>query len=177
MKSVATLLALAILKISLWITLAICLVIIATHNSDVVRRETYEAAEDARGAWAQELQYRYIWKQADAINPMSGVPYVLLFTVASLAAIHSLDLVRYRLDAILAAIETSPVATAEALRKAAKVNSQAKPVAAPPLPEPALTQEGHADGLVVSPETWAKPEENPTAAPAVAGTRAMRAKQ
>lgn len=101
MKFEASWYALTVLKIALWTQLIWCLLAISTHHSDTVKRETYEAAQDVSGASAENLRERHMRQLADAINPMQGTRYMLLFTAAALAVLHSLDLIRHRLDAIL----------------------------------------------------------------------------
>jgi len=111
--------ALIILKIALWITLVWCLLIIATNHSDRIRVANYEAAEDMIGPSRETLEYRQRTRLAEAINPMSGIPYVTLVAAGFLAILHSLDLIRYRLEAtapiVIAAKDASSASPAPAV--------------------------------------------------------------
>jgi hypothetical protein len=124
MKREASWYVLTVLKTLLWITLVWCLLVIATDNSNRIRIAQMEATEDVLGPSRAETEYRHVRRLADAINPLAGVPFAALFAGGFLAVLHSLDLVRYRLDAILTATRSSPDATAAALRRAAKSKAE-----------------------------------------------------
>jgi hypothetical protein len=90
---------LLILRIGLWVTLVWCTAMILEDHSNRIRIAGYEAADKMLGPSPETLEYWHNQRLADAINPMSGLPFAVLFSAGFLAILHSLDLIRYRLDA------------------------------------------------------------------------------
>jgi hypothetical protein len=115
--------ALIVLKSCLWLTLAWCLLICLTSHSDAVHSAGIEAAEKMLGQSLDSAEYFRNKRLAEAINPMSGIPFAILFTAGFLAVLHSLDLIRYRLTEMSAHKDVEPSAAlpqSRAMRPAAQ---------------------------------------------------------